>query len=44
MQIIYKNEDEKSSSGRADPVDFVIISRCIEREYIREFRRRIIRI
>ena len=46
MQIVYKNEDERSSSRRTDPVDFVIyarrISRCVEREYVGGFGRRII--
>jgi len=45
MQIVCKNEDEKSSSGRINLVDFVIcarrISRYVEREYVGGFGRRI---
>jgi len=37
MQTIHKNEDERSSSGKTNPVDLVIytrrISRCLEGEY-----------
>ena len=39
MQIIYKNEDERRASGRANLVDSVICtgrgSRHVEREYNR---------
>lgn len=42
MQVVYKNEDERRSSRRTDPVDFVIhtrkVSKYVEREYIRRFR------
>lgn len=46
MQIVHKNKDKWSSSRRIDLVDFVIytrrISRYVKREYVGEFRRRII--
>lgn len=48
MQVVYKNEDERRSSRRTDPVNFVIytrkVSKCVEREYIRRFRSRRIEI
>ena len=48
MQIIYQNEDEESSSRRADIIDPFIciegIGRYIEGEYIKRFGRRVTRI
>ena len=48
MQIIYQNEDERSSSKRVDPIGIVIyigwISQCLKEKYIRGLRRRFIRI
>jgi len=48
MQIIHKNENEKSSGGGTNPIDLIIctrrISRCMEREYTGGFGRKVIRI
>ena len=48
MQIIYKNEDERGSSGRTDSMDaFIYVGRIsghLERKYTRGFRSRIIEI
>ena len=42
MQVIYKNKDERSSSGRANPMDLVIyigkIGKYVERKCIGGFR------
>ena len=44
MQVILKNEDEKSSSRRANIVDTVIcaerVSRYLEEKHLKRFRRR----
>jgi len=48
MSIIYKNENEESSGGRANLVGIILcverVSRCLEGEHIRRSGRRIIRI
>ena len=48
MQTIFENEDERSNSGEANSMDTIIyierISRCMERECVRRFGNRRIRI
>ena len=48
MQAIYKNKDKGGSNKETDPVGAIIcargIGRYMEREHIRELRRRVIRI
>ena len=44
MQVIPENEDERSNSGRIDPMSVIIcirrIGRCMERKFIGIFRDR----
>ena len=48
MQVIHKNEDERSNSGGADTMGIIIcarrISRCLEGKHARRFGSRIVRI
>ena len=48
MQTIFEDEDKRSNGGRTGSMDIIIcikrISRCVEREYIRRFGGRTIRI
>ncbi len=48
MQVIHKNEDERSNSGGADTMGIIIcarrISRCLEGKHARRFGSRFVRI